>query len=68
MGYEKVVHCKDCIHRPERNYKYKFFFAEGPLIGDREEDTTCPYVCDDPFYTQIPEDDFYCKFGEKSNV
>jgi len=59
----EIVYCRDCIHRPERNYKYKFFFAEGPLI-EGKEDTTCPYVCDDSYYTRIPEDDFYCKFGE----
>lgn len=27
-------------------------------------DYTCPYVCPDPYYTQIPDDDFYCKAGE----
>lgn len=46
-----IVKCKDCIHRPKL-----FKSVILPNI-----DMTCPFI--NSHY--IPEDDFYCAFGEK---
>lgn len=56
----EIVYCRDCIHRPFK--KYSEIMA--PKIAEGYIDYTCPFVCPDPYYTQIPEDDFYCKAGE----
>lgn len=62
---EKVVRCKDCMHRPYKiPAKYdssgkciKYAYITSP-------DDMCPYVCEDPWYNLVPEDNFFCGFGE----
>lgn len=55
-----VVRCKDCKHRP-------YPTEEGKNIGFSvtAPDDDCPFVCCDGWYTRIPEDDFYCAYGER---
>lgn len=50
-----VVRCKDCIHKPQENAKH---FAVFP-------DETCPCRSDDPWYSWVPQDNFYCAYGER---
>ena len=60
--YEKVVHCKDCKHRPRRSNvddEHEGFNLEFP-------DEKCPGLCDDdPWYNWMPRDDWYCGNGER---
>ena len=65
MGYEKVVHCKDCIHRPRKHWEgdeYEIVAPQNKKSGKR--DYTCPYLK----LHEIPGDSFYCGFGEKNNA
>lgn len=57
---EPVVRCKDCKHRPTT--------TDGCLYGievEFPEEGICPFNCDDPYYNQMPEDDFFCAKGER---
>lgn len=58
-----VVMCKDCIHRPiidDPDAKDGF----GLLFPDFE----CPCRCDDPYYSLMPKDNWFCGNGEKEAV
>lgn len=55
FSYTEIVRCKDCIHKPQENAKH---FAVFP-------DEICPCQCDDPWYSWIPQDNFFCAFGER---
>ena len=66
----EVVRCKDCKHRPRRANKWVNVY--GPKVPSSDyaqhmmiEDETCPFLCDDPFYSEIPPDDFFCAYGER---
>ena len=54
----EVVRCRDCKHRPHED---EDGYVHEPGWGDY----TCPYLCEDSYYSRIPEDDFFCKRGEK---
>lgn len=60
---EEVVYCRDCIHRPFKEYSE----IHAPKINGLT-DYTCPFVCVDSYYTTIPDDDFYCKAGEANEM
>lgn len=57
----EVVRCKDCKHRPidtqeEGNgFDYEFL-----------EEYGCPGYCDDGYYAQRFDDNFYCAWGERA--
>ena len=54
-----VVRCKECIHRGkpiETDYGVDVEFSEY---------SKCPFYCEDPWYSQRMEDDFYCPRGER---
>lgn len=58
--YKNLVRCKDCKHRPKENGSpYGNIWTEFP------EEEICPFNCEDPFYNQMPEDDFFCARGER---
>lgn len=66
----RIVRCKDCKHRPRRANKWVNVY--GPKVPSSDyaqhvtvEDETCPFLCDDPFYSEIPPDDFFCAYGER---
>ena len=74
MEAEPIVRCKDCIHKPVWKMGRIDKFAEPPsyfntfenfMAGKTAEDYTCPYLWDSEGYYEMPEDDFFCKFGEK---
>lgn len=64
----RIVHCEDCKHRPVRG-ENKWANVCAPRVMDEQhrtvEDKTCPFLCDDPFYSEIPPDDFFCAYGER---
>lgn len=55
-----VVHCKKCIHRPCIVNKNDLY-----VYGPNYDDETCPCLCGDSFYSYIPDDNFYCAYGER---
>ena len=50
----EIVTCADCKHRP-------YCDDDGRLDGDY----VCPYLCDDPFYSIEPIDNWFCHRGER---
>lgn len=54
----EVVRCKDCKHRPYED-------EEGAIYQPDWCDFTCPFLCEDSYYNGMPEDDFFCKRGER---
>ena len=64
MGYEKVVHCKDCIHRPRKHWEGDEYEIVAPQNKSGKRDYTCYYLK----LHEIPGDSFYCGFGEKNNA
>ena len=68
--YVKLIRCKDCKHRP---HKTKDGYTRSPRVqvgvyawGEPEydDDLTCPYVCEDTWYSCIPNDEQYCDRAE----
>lgn len=53
---ETVVRCKDCKHKPtiNKNSRIEMSFP----------DDVCPCLCDDPFYSWCPKDNWFCGNGE----
>ena len=59
-----IVRCKECKHRPIKedadgeNYGFN-------LIEPNDGDESCPCLVSDGWYSWMPEDDFYCGYGER---
>lgn len=58
------IRCKDCIHKPKPTEDYK--------QGERDSgfeiefpDYMCPLRCDDPYYSRLPKDDWFCGNAER---
>lgn len=56
-----VVRCKDCKHRPID--KGGHGHGNELLFPD---DGVCPGQCDDPWYSWLPDDNWFCANGERS--
>lgn len=62
-----IVRCKDCTHRPVKkdingdDYGFN-------LIAPHDGDESCPCLVDDGWYSWMPEDDFYCRYGERGGA
>ena len=59
----EVVRCKDCKHKPNG-------YTDDDVLRypnfPHEENNPCPcQVYEDKWYSWIPNDDFYCSYGEK---
>lgn len=54
----EIVRCKDCKHRPYKD-------EDGDVYEPDWGDYTCPFLCEDSYYNGMPEDDFFCKRGER---
>lgn len=64
---EPIVRCKDCKHAPrEEIIDGKHYIIE-PKDEDGTTDSTCPYVCMDWYYTEVPDDDSFCDKGERKD-
>ena len=58
----KVVRCRDCKHRPIR--------VDGEVLPRKVNgyaDEVCPFICTDYYYNRKPDDDFFCKWGERKD-
>ena len=61
-----VVMCKDCVHRPEASDGVTSGVrVEAPRDEEGWHDDTCPYLCGDPWYNEMPNDDWFCHLGER---
>lgn len=74
LPYVSIITCKDCKHRP---YKNKDGYTMPPRVqvgvyawGEPEydDDETCPYVCEDRWYSRIPNDEQYCDRAEPKDT
>lgn len=78
VKFREFVHCAECKHRPIWEMGRIDKFAEAPIIDETtvadflkksqkktKRDYTCPYLWDAEGYYEMPEDDFFCKYGEK---
>lgn len=61
----EIVTCGECKHRPIKDdpdgEDYGFNIVE-PTDGD----DLCPYLVEDGWYSWMPNDNFYCGRGERS--
>ena len=61
---QDLVRCGECKHKPIKedvngeNYGFN-------LIEPTEGDKRCPCLVSDGWYSWMPDDNFYCKFGER---
>lgn len=60
-----VVLCRECKHRPEKEYGRIVAPKDADAYADGYMDYKCPFVCDDSWYNRMPADDDYCSRGEK---
>lgn len=58
----EIIRCKDCKHRP---IKGDWNIVYAPDDSNGRDDDTCPCLCDDCCFNWMPEDDFFCKRGER---
>lgn len=72
FGYSELIRCKDCKHRPEYDNRKRItppvmeveYDDDGePWVWD--DDMTCPYLCGDSYYNQMPDDEQFCDRGER---
>lgn len=57
----EVVRCKDCKHRPiDMGGHGDGFDMEFP-------DNVCPCQVEDPYYSWVPKDDWFCPDGERKD-
>ena len=62
----KIIRCRECRHRPIKedadgeNYGFN-------LIEPNDGDDRCPCLVSDGWYSWMPEDDFYCGYGERDS-
>lgn len=56
---DELVRCIDCKHRPKRTGD------EGNGFDLEFPDYKCPCYCDDPWYSWMPGDNWFCANGER---
>lgn len=57
--HSALVRCKDCKHRPRRRDKDDAHEGFNLVFPDE----ICPGLCEDPWYSWMPEDDWFCGYG-----
>ena len=58
-----IVYCRDCIHRPRKRWICDDYEIAPP---QGTNDRTCPFLkASYPWENTIPDDNFYCAYGEK---
>ena len=57
----KVVRCKDCIHKPEKDTDYENGF------DIYFPDYVCPLRCEDGWFNSMPTDNWFCANGERKD-
>lgn len=60
-----IVRCGECKHKPIKHDPEDDDFGFN-LVSPNGYDNLCPCLnTDDGFYSYMPEDDFFCAFGER---
>ena len=62
---QPVVHCKDCIRRP--HYDPPDSDCNSDLEFPDDWNSLCPYYCEDNWYSEMPQDDWFCNFGKRTD-
>lgn len=62
---QPVVHCKDCIRRP--HYDPPDSDCNSDLEFPDGWNSLCPYYCEDNWYSEMPQDDWFCNFGKRTD-
>ena len=58
-----VVRCKECKHRPIKEDANEADYGFNVIAPN--EDERCPCLVSDGWYSWMPNDNFYCGFGER---
>ena len=68
---QELIRCRDCKHRPHKN-KDGYVMPPRVQVGvyawgepKYDDDESCPYVCEDRWYSCIPSDEQYCDMAER---
>lgn len=71
---KELIRCKDCKHRPHKN-KDGYVMPPRVQVGvyawgepKYDDDESCPYVCEDRWYSRIPGDEQYCDRAERKET
>lgn len=59
----ELIRCKDCKHRPRLRDAGKGEW--GCNLDFPDENHKCPGECEDPWYSWMPNDDWFCGNGER---
>lgn len=59
----ELVRCKDCKHRPVFGPNRDEHWDDLRFPNDLEN--PCPARCEDDAYAWMPDDDFFCGYGER---
>lgn len=63
LAGDAIVRCKNCKHRPNRRETINAIFDLWDFPDDR-----CPCQnVQDPYYSWMPLDDWFCAYGEKED-
>jgi len=57
-AHPEIICCKDCKHRPYKD-------EDGEVWPTSWDDLICPCLRENSYYSWMPEDDFFCKRGER---
>ena len=67
----ELIRCRDCKHRPQKNAG-GYTMPPRVQVGvyawgepEYDDDESCPYVCEDRWYSRIPNDEQYCDRAER---
>ena len=59
-----VVRCKDCKYKPYSVDGKQTGFSVHPPDNEAER---CPCLCEDGWYSWVPDDEYYCGYGKRRN-
>lgn len=59
-----IVTCGECKHRPIKDDSDGADYGFN-IVEPTDRDDVCPYIVEDGWYSWMPEDNFFCAFGER---
>jgi len=67
IDMERVVYCRDCVHRPRKTWNFDSEYEIVPPRNESgKEDRTCPFLKGSyPWENEIPGDSFFCGYGKR---
>ena len=61
-----IVRCAECKHRPIKEDADGAVHGFNVIAPNRDE--RCPCLVEDGWYSWLPDDNFYCGYGERREV